>query len=262
MPAPALRKVLMASMKWVFSDVYSSVSEFLGLGSSPTGTDLTKVKNLTYRGYLRFLSPQDAATGMPYVWTFMRQNFVLITESGKWEYELPSDFKQFYGDPKLSAGEQYQNPAMRQLDQVYSMRTNDDTTGYPRYFAVRAGKYTKDLGQRYEIVFWPTPDSGYQYNMQYVIEPPKVENDSDYFIGGAEASECILCCALAAAELQEDEIIGTQEQNAARMIGQLLSADKNNNASILGVMTDPSIIESSVGIQRENVRINDIDYTL
>jgi len=252
----------LASMRWVFSDIYTAVSEFLGLGSTPTGANLTKVKNLTYRGYLRFLSPVDPLTGGRYIWSFLKQFGVLTTIAGEWEYELPADFKSFYGDPKLEAGEQHQNPAMRQVDQILSMRTNDDTTGYPRYFAIRAGKYRKDTGQVYEIIFWPAADAVYRYQYQYVIEPPKVEDDTDYFIGTAEASEVIMACCLAAAELQEDEIIGAREQDAARLIAQLMASDKGNSTSGVGIMTDPSIIGGQVGIQRDDMRVNNVDYTV
>jgi hypothetical protein len=52
-----------SDLQLTFSDIYTKVSEFLGLGSSPTGTDLTKVKDLTYRGYRRFLLPKNVRNG-------------------------------------------------------------------------------------------------------------------------------------------------------------------------------------------------------
>jgi hypothetical protein len=250
----------MANLNLTFSDVYTEVAEFLGLGSSPTGTDLTNVKNITHRGYRRFLFPVDPIAGKAYIWSFRRKTSKFITKSGQWEYELPDDFSYFTVEPKFAEGENYPNPESRSASQIYSLRTADNTTSYPEYYGLRTGDYDPQIGQVYEVVFWPTPDSAYTYTYEYIMEPVKLVNDDDVFIGGATASECILEMALATAELQEDDTVGIHTQTAVALVNQLIAEDKRRTPKNLGLNLDPSVIISRRGIHRPYYRVNDINY--
>jgi hypothetical protein len=251
----------MADLVLSFSDVYTKVSEFLGLGSSPSGDDLTNVKNITYRGYRRFLFPVDPITGKAYVWSFRAKTSKLITTGDQWEYELPDDFAYFTISPTFAAGDNYPNPDERSVSQIYSLRTADNTTSYPEYYALRMGDYDPQIGQVYEIVFWPTPDAAYTYTYEYIMEPEKPSNDDDVFIGGATASECILEMALAVAELQEDDTVGIHTQTAIGLLNQLIAEDKKRTPKGLGLNLDPSIYMQRRSIGRTAYRINDVDYT-
>jgi len=253
----------MASLELAFSDLYTKVAEFLGLGSSPTGTDLTLCKNLVYRGYRKFLFPleMNPRTGIrkTYVWSFRRQQGTLITEGDKWIYELPTDYAYIAGKLKFAAGENYPNPEIRSESQIIGMRTADNTTGYPRFYAIRAGKYYKDTGQTYEIILWPTADSAYTYLYPYVVNPPKPSADTDVFMGGVMASECILEHCLAVAETQEDDTIGIHTQLANELTIQLIQQDKMNHPVELGYCPDNSIYPSWSGIGRPPWRISDVE---
>jgi hypothetical protein len=250
----------MADLKLTFSDVYGQVSDFLGLGLSPTGADLTKVKDLVYRGYRRFLTPMNPKTGYPHIWTFMKQNGIVKTKGGQYIYDMPIDFDSFYSSPSLEAGENYPNPSWASEYQVKTARNESETTGYPLIFNVRAGKYSKETGQRYEILFWPDPDAVYQYEFRYLINPIKPDGDDDVFIGGVRESEVILQCSIAAAELQEDEKLGVQEAKASQILTELVLHDAKRSPKYVGEVVDPSIMHVNFGIKRPEVRIKTVDF--
>jgi len=250
----------MATLQLTFSDVYKKVSEFLGLGSSPTGEDLTKVKDIVYRGYRQFLFPIHPVTGRGYIWSFRRKVGTLVTEAGKWVYELPEDFSYFETKLTLIQDGNYPNPEYTSVSRIYEKRTADNTTSYPQYYGVRTGDYHPQTGQVYEIVFWPTPNAAYNYTYNYVFVPEKPANDDDVFIGGPEASECILEMALAVAEVQEDDTVGIHNQQAQALLAKLIRSDEKLAPSSVGMNTDPSITDSWPGIQRPEYRIHDISY--
>ena len=250
----------MALLQLTFSDVYTKVSEFLGLGSSPTGTDLTKVKDIVYRGYRQFLFPMHPRTGKAYIWSFRRRTRTLVTEANKWVYELPEDFAPYLKRPTFIEGQNYPNPELTSEQIIYNNRTADNTSSYPQYAAIRAGDYSPQTGQVYELLFWPTPDAAYTYTYSYAFVPEKPVNDDDVFIGGAEASECILEMALAVAETQEDDTIGIHNQKAQLMLAQLINFDEKLAPPSVGLNVDPSMYEWWPGIHRPEYRIHDISY--
>jgi len=231
----------MASMKLTFSEAYTKVSEFLGLGSTPTGADLTLCKDLVFRGYRQFLFPIDMATRRGYTWSFRKQEGSIVARSGIWEYELPEDFGRFIRRPEFANGASYPFLTEITVSRIMSLRNINSTNSYPKYFAIRLGKYALDNGQRIELLLYETPNGTYPLNFTYLIEPQKPNDDTDVFLGGALASECVLECALAAAEQQEDEKEGVHTKLAARLLQQLLAEDKQRSPASVGEMRDTGV---------------------
>lgn len=233
----------MASLANDFSDAYTRVSEFLGLGSSPTGADATKCKNYVYRGYIRFLFPINPKTGVTHIWNFLRRESTLVTEDSKWVYMLPADFGCMARNFEFDADDGYPPLEQRTMAQIRGMRAITDTSSYPRYFAIGAGNYTKATGQKWEVRFHYPPNGVYSLNYSYLIEPDKPTGDDDYFVGGVLASECIIEHALAAAELEEDDLTtNIHQQEAQRLLLQLMSFDIANNPNTVGTMSDSGIL--------------------
>ena len=80
----------MSSLILTFSDLYNESLKYAGQynGGSPSATALTDAKFIVNRAYLRFLNAHD--------WTFLRRPDQLTTESGKWVYDLPTDFGMMF----------------------------------------------------------------------------------------------------------------------------------------------------------------------
>jgi hypothetical protein len=234
----------MSDLNLAFSDYYSAVSEFLGLGSSPTGTNLTKVKNIVYRGYKRFLYPSilNPQTGkkVHHNWSFLKRQYTLVTESGKWKYPLPEDFGRILTDPEFSSNAGYDSLIKRSAEFILRQRNISDSSSYPWYYAITASEFDSEIGTTWELWLNDTPDQSYTLHFWYKIHVPKPENATDLLIGGIDTQEALLESCLAVAEQQEEDGTSTiHTQLAADLIQSLISADDIDRGKSLGRMSRP-----------------------
>lgn len=222
-------------MTLTFSDVYTDVAEYLGLGSSPTGTDLTKVKDIVYRAYRRFLMPRDA-NGRRYVWTFLKPSYTLTTKSGEWKYLLPETFRAMIHGFRHTTENAHPSINSTSQRRILQLRNVSEHSSYPYYYAIRPTYPNNTTGTNWEVIFYPTPDTTYHLEYTILIHPKKPTNDSDLFVGGPLASEVILQGALAVAEHQEDETYGVQNQLYMTALEDLINEDKALSAESVGYL--------------------------
>jgi hypothetical protein len=242
----------MANMTWNFSDVYKRVSEFLGMGSSPTGDDLTKVKNLVYRGYMAFLMPFNAETKETYVWEYLKKEATFQVTSGAWVYPLPDDYQKMIRRPSYGEEQKYPKLQSVQVSRIMDQRNNVGADSYPLEYAVRVRNFDPEIAnQGKDLIFYPTPDSNYTMNYAYVFIPPKPVNDTDFFIGGPLESEAILESCLGAAELDQDEKPGVHANRATELIQQLILADQQDAPDTVGYIRDTNIHRISMFAYRQ-----------
>jgi len=215
----------MAELTLTYQDLYNKVSEFIGWGSSPTGTDLTNAKAIVHRGYRSFLYPVSMTTGKRHIWSFLKKNTALTTQSGQWKYELPSDFQELYTRFRHDLSTGYPWLGFISAQEILQKRTYSDSSGYPTYFTIQPGIYKKELGQTWEVWFYDEPNSSYILHYSYVIKPDQLSATTDVPIGGVAATEAILECCLAKAEQEYDEVVGIHTQLANTLIQELISSD-------------------------------------
>jgi len=238
-------------MKWNFSDVYTKVSEFLGLGSTPTGTNLTKVKDIVYRAYMSFLMPLNPTSGNIYVWSFLTKTASLTTKTGHNQVMLPLDFNDFVVDLTYAPTEK------RELEEITLSQLRDkqayfDSTSYPNVYAVLQGLYSPKTGQQKFVEFYPKPNSEWELRYAYSFIPEKPTEDADYFVGDTFASECILQMALAEAESDEDETVGVQQGKANQKLNALIARDKPAAPDSVGMIVDGAVLWTNVSLLRED----------
>ena len=173
----------MARLTLSFSDVYCKVSEFIGWGSSPSGTNLTKVKDITYRGLRKFYYPTyiDPTTRKPkpYLWSFLKQYYSFTTVNNMWKYSLPADYSEMLTDISFDAGEGYLPLKERTPEQIIEMRTASDSDGVPEFYAIVPVKFGDDTGTFYELWIYPTPQGADFLQFFYKIDPLKPEDTTD-----------------------------------------------------------------------------------
>lgn len=235
----------MASMRWTFSDIYGKVADFLGMDVTITD-DLTAVKDITYRGYMKFLLPVSPKDEEIYIWSFLRQPWKLNLEPNKWEYPLPKDFERFFRT--IEYDEEQRTAHMEQTTErkIMRSRNNLEFNSYPTDYAIRTAKFDKKVGSVKELICYPTPTARSIVNCTYVMTPDKPEATTDYFIGGPLESEVILQCCLAIGENQEDEKIGVETQKAVQMIQSLIRKDKGVAPDTVGTVHDANIHRGSI----------------
>lgn len=252
----------MAHLTISWSDLYTTVSEFVGLGSSPTGDNLTKVKDITFRGLRRFYYPTfvDPVTRKPkpYLWSFLKQYHTFSTVSGGWKYALPIDYSELLTDISYSTGTGYNPLTERSPQQIMDMRVESDSSGYPEYFAIVPLKYDNEIGTFYELWLYPEPDGAYQLQMFYKIDPLKPEETTDFLPGGVKSAEAIIESCLAVAEQQEDDTIGLHTQLAGSMVQNLILHDNQPETDKIGNLYNgnrawPKERSRNINVDEDNV---------
>jgi len=243
----------MPNLQLKFSELYDEVSRFLGTygSSGASGTSLTNAKNIVHAGYRKFL---DSHT-----WSFLRNTESLITMSGTYIYPMPDDFISLIGTFQFDDDDAFPPLEERPIDDVWDMRAVSTYSNYPEYFAIRPGKYTKETGQGWEVVFYPTPDAAYTLHFLYELYPPKLEGDNDIPIGYVDTSEALKACCLAEAEYSKDEVMGVQSQVAQQKLAPCIRRDLLRRPKSLGYNADYKGY-SAWDIARGSYRVSNVNY--
>lgn len=234
----------MSDLRLQFSDVYKEVSRFLGWSISPSGQNLTDSKAITHAGYRKFLYPIKMTSNPPsqHLWSFLIKDAVLMLEGSKWQYTLPTDFDRLYTRFTYSTNDQYAPLKQVSADMIRNNFTIADSEGQPSQFAIVPSQYSSEAGSTaYQVWFYEKPSQAYTLHYNYVMRPPTLVNDADYFVGGDFASEAILESALAVAELRWDGVAGIHNQEADKLIQQLIVTDTPIRPLYYGRMYDPGI---------------------
>ena len=233
----------MSSMKWTFGDIYKKVSDYLGTGTSPSGTALTKAKDITFRGYMKFLFPLNPKDSEIYTWSFLRQEFKIVTEANKFVYPLPDNFERFDQNGKITYGPDENNTFLTYvpLHKIHEHRNFSVASSEPFLYSIRTAAFDKVVGSKKELVLYPTPSAAYELIGYYIITPAKPESDGDFFIGGPLESDAILQCCLAVAENDEDEQMGVQTERAVEMLHTLIRKDSGDSPDSVGFVVDGNL---------------------
>ena len=227
----------MAKLTLDYEDVYTAVSNFLGLtvtGTAPTGTNKTTCEDIVARGLRQFLYPIDMSTGQAHDWNFLKQYWTFTTVGDQWKYALPDDFSDLLDDFHFDSGTGYPHLLKRSAQQIKEMRAESTSSSYPEYYAIVPSKYDLAVGTTYELWLYPTPNQGYNLATFYRIDPLKPSATADLMVGGIRATEAILESCLAVAETQEDEVIGLHSQIAADLIQKLIVFDTITDSDYIG----------------------------
>ena len=118
-----------------------------------------------------------------------------------------------------------------------------DTTGVPQYCAVRPITSDGTDGQRFEVMFYPTPSSSYTLSYKYVILMDLITSDAPYPWGGMPHTETILASCLAVAEERiEDGGDGSKQGKFMERLKSSVDHDRDMNCpDTLGLNRDSSI---------------------
>lgn len=248
----------MSLMQYTYEDLYNRVSKFLGTygNSGPTGTDLTDAQDFVQEGYQNFIA---AAGG--YVWSFLKKYSTLSTESGKYSYDLPEDYVSMIIPFRFTQNTGYPPVTERSEDEIMELRNYNSISSWPQYYAIRAGSYTPQAGQKYEVIFWPQPDAEFVLYYQYKMNPPALSNATDLPIGGPEMASCLLKMCLAAAEGEADEELSVQSQRAMEALAKALDTDKERTPRRLGQNSAYAGL-TAWDVARGSTRVNDVNYNV
>jgi hypothetical protein len=168
--------------------------------------------------------------------------------TGNGTYDLPDNIGYVVDWLTFEAGVGYPPIQLVDESQIRELQEEGTSTGQPRYAAVRAKAPTGTIGQRYEIVFWPTPSSNYTlyYSGIYFPDAP---SGTQYPMGGMPHAETILQSCLAIAEQREDQTRGVQYALFLERLAASIEYDISLEPDFLGYNGDPGT--SRITVHRE-----------
>ncbi len=145
----------------------------------------------------------------PYVWSFLNPATALsLTVAEGFDYDLPDNFDQVLSHITYGVGVIQEPIQIVSVPELQAMRAQDNVTGAPQYVATRPKAIDQTDGQRFEAIFYPTPDATYVAEYSYKIAPSKMTPTNKYPLGGLAHSDTILESCLAAAEIKVDGTSG------------------------------------------------------
>lgn len=198
----------------------NSASYFLGYGASYTGLGadkLTQVDAMIQAGYRQGLYPPglpDPITGQPqarHTWSFLKPTTMLTTIAGADAQDLPDDFGGMDGNMTFASSQTLatavrvtSESAIRDARQGRS--TSD--TAIPYLAAIRPKPSDGSSGQRFEILFYPTPDAAYELSYRYNALQAALTVTRPYPLGGMVHSEMFMASILAMCDLRQNDTRG------------------------------------------------------
>lgn len=227
----------MAILQNTFGNLYGDVMYFLGwitpTNSTPVlSANIDDAKKIVNDAYAKFINSAS--------WSFLKPEWQLTTIIGKWEYLLPEGFIKFESKRLIySQSDAYSPVDETGVENILNARASLGIDSCPEHYAVRADKYDPEFGQRFEIIFYPTPDASYTLNGQIAIMPVKLSNDNDLPIGGPEYSSVLKQMCLAEAERMHNETAKREQDEANKLLMMAIQRDIERNPRKLGKMTDP-----------------------
>lgn len=228
----------MATLDLTFQDIYDRVADFLSVSTSDS-TALSRVKDITHRGFRNFLYPIHPRTGFRHIWTFLRVYSTINTTNGQWKYALPSDFgRMISGEMYYDESKGYPRVMKRSPEQIMDYRSGIITESWPEIFAVQPVKRDEDQRTRWELWLYPTPHSSFDMGFFYQANPLKPEDTTDYLVGMPEYQEALVESCLAVAEQQDDDVIGIHTTLAESKVDALILSDDNSSSDSCGFLND------------------------
>jgi len=228
-----------SNLSVTYSDLEVYVARFAGW--NPDTTQWTSDQETDFglilrKGIRRFYFPPPPEPNQPlYEWSFLRRDGSLPLLDGTYAYELPDDFAGVIvpGSMAYAAGTDKTRPEVVPVQQIMALRGKLDLDGDPKYYAIRVKEHNAASGQRWEVVFYPTPDAAATLTYRYVCIPNAPDSNNIYPMGGAAHSELIIESVLAAAEEHlDDDNSGIHNQKFAQMMSAAIRLDQEAKTRI------------------------------
>lgn len=196
------------------------VSDFLGFGVDWTvraTTVIAQVDRYVQSGYRQFLYPPglpDPTTGQQqarHTWSFLKPTDTLTMTASATEQDLPDDFGGMDGDFTFTASDVLGDSIKVVGEQVIREKrqgVSNSDSGIPYLAAIRPKRSDGTHGQRFEVLFFPKPDSAYVVNYRYNALQAQLTTQRPWPLGGMVHSETLIESCLAKAEARGNDMAG------------------------------------------------------
>lgn len=219
------------------------VGDMMGFGPAPvtwSHEQVRTVERIIEDGLRKFYNPEPLG-GEVRDWYFLQSAVNLSLVDDDADYDLPADFGHHRLDPVFvgSASVLQKIRMVSRHEFEYQKQLQGDRTGRPEICTIQGKTFAGGTGQRYEIVFFPEPDTNYTVRVQYRVNPTKISASAPFPRGGETHGNTILEACLASAEIYRGRNETVHQQEYMRCLASSIMMDRKAEAAeYLGQNTD------------------------
>ena len=240
------------------------IGQHLGYGPNEdtwTTGQTAKIKEAVRQGKRNFiLPPLLPGEKRVHEWSFLRPFSTLNLQAGVFSYDMPDDFSSLYGPMIFVAGAAVVYPSIQITGAFELQRRQQLQTASSRPFmaALQVKEGVQDVGTKYEVLFFPTPDEAYELKFQYRINP---DND-EVAQGGNEHFQTVLASCKASADELEGVSNSPHRKIFMEKVAQSIFFDRQSSTpDTLGYNADRSDIRYSEEFSYHDHDVNIVTYT-
>jgi hypothetical protein len=205
--------------------------------SAAKETEIERIVNTGYRWVL--YPPAYIKEAAGYNWSFLRPTTTLSITSGIADYTLPDAFGTMIGRFHYAADVHLASPVEVSIAEILDMRSHENESGDPQFFAIRYKSSDGSTGQRSEVLFYPKPDTNRTLSYSYEAYQSALSATIAYPLGGMHMSELYKAAMLAVAEFEKEDEYGIQHERFKAMLIDAILRDQKRGAKNWGHMGDP-----------------------
>lgn len=183
-------------LKIHYDEVRREVGRALGFNRAPgsfEANETTDVADVIKAGLRDFYWPPDIEGVPEHKWSFLCPPDTISLVNGTEDYDLPADFVRL--GSKFTYATLKQPPLAKATEEeIRALRSTDPLSGIPKYYAIRPKIQSED---RYELMVYPTPNTGTVLDYKYEMVPAATLSDGNpYHLGPACHSQTFLMACL------------------------------------------------------------------
>ena len=243
------------------TELQQEIGHFLGYTRASekwSSGELADINAALGKGLRQFYFPPILqGENLAHEWSFLRPVDTLTTENGVKDYDMPADFGGIDGPMTFAATTGYPPVAVVGEGQIRQLRQRTSISDRPQLVAIRPKESTGSAGQRFEALFYPTPNAAFTLAYRKIILANALTSDAPYPLGGMAHAETLLASCLAAAESQSVDGQTTKWQFFIQRLTASISHDrKANSQEYFGYCGDNSDYNHDVGtVRRGDCRV-------
>ena len=242
-----------------YDDLMLTVAVFLGYGRNSTNWGATRtaqMADIIKSGLRQFYYPP-----MPHAWSFLKPVTTLITAADDYDYDLPDDYGGINGSFTYSVSTLYPAISVVGEGQIRDARQGYTPSGRPKVAAIRPKTSDGTEGQRFEVIFWPTPNGIWTLGYCYNVLPDKIQTLNPYHYGGMAHAETVLASCLSIAEERMNDEHGIHYEKFQERLAASIEYDlKSNMPDYFGYNGDGSFDADKPERQGIRVSFNGVFY--
>ena len=231
-----------STLENTYTHLVALLGDMVGLGRTPSGTDLTRVHEAIDAGYRWVLYPPPApGYEHSYEWSWLSKEADLSLVASTGDYALPADFGTLAAAFSYGQDESSNDIRIVSEAQIRKLRQSGTGVGDPTMAAVRAKDFDGTAAQTWEVIFWPTPGTADTLTYRYNVKQSVLRSGTPYPLAGEAYVELLTASCRAEADLIFNDGANYPLWDAKRvgLLRQAISNDTRNAPTNLGYMGDP-----------------------